>query len=567
MDLLVDLAGRLLRDVLIARDLAAQEHGVLVVPEGDRTQRTHAPVADHVARDLGDLLDVAGRAAGNFPEHDLLGDAAAQAHGNLVEHALLRMGEDVPLRDEHRAAETAAARNDGDLVHGHVAVIEHGLHEGMARLVVGGQLLLLVIHQAAALATELHLLARIIDVDHLDLFLVAAAGEQGGLIQEIGQLGPGQAGRAAGDHGEVDIFRETDLAGMDPEDLLAAVEIGQVDVNLAVEAAGPQQRAVQHVRTVGRGNDDDALVGIESIHLHQQGIEGLLAFVVAAAETGAALAADGVDFIDEDQAGGVLAALLEHVAHAAGADADEHFDEIRTGNGEEGHVRFAGDRLGEQRFAGTRRPDHQDALGNASAHPGKLLGILEELHHLADLLLRFVTTRNIGERDLVPVPREQLGAALAETHGAATSLAQLPHKQKIQEADDQQEGNHLRRNLRPHRGRRLLGKDLGLLEALHAGIGQAARGAELERLLGIVRRHRHRFLELAGHHRPIASATGVGTNHAFLDPALFSQFNDLLHFECRGCTQPARRPIKQGKRRNGDGHPDQEYLRLKTIRR
>jgi hypothetical protein len=114
-------------------------------------------------------------------------------------HALLRMRENVLLRDEHRAAEAAAARDDGDLVHRHVTVIEDGLHERVPGLVVGRQLLLLVVHQAAAFAAELHLLARIIDVDHLDLLLVAAGGEQRGLVQQIGQFGAGKTGRAAGD--------------------------------------------------------------------------------------------------------------------------------------------------------------------------------------------------------------------------------------------------------------------------------------------------------------------------------------------------------------------------------
>jgi len=55
------------------------------------------------------------------------------------------------------------------------------------------------------------------------------------------------------------------------------------------------------------------------------------------------MAADRVDLVDEDDAGRVLLALLEHVAHAAGADADEHLDEVRAGDGEERHVGLAGD--------------------------------------------------------------------------------------------------------------------------------------------------------------------------------------------------------------------------------
>ena len=55
----------------------------------------------------------------------------------------------------------------------------------------------------------------------------------------------------------------------------------------------------------------------EAVHLDQHLVQRLLAFVVAAAEAGAAMPPDRVDFVDEDDAGRVLLALLEHVAHAA----------------------------------------------------------------------------------------------------------------------------------------------------------------------------------------------------------------------------------------------------------
>ena len=152
--------------------------------------------------------------------------------------------------------------------------------------------------------------------------------------------------------------------------------------DLAVETAGTQQRRVEHVGAVGGGDQDDALVGLEAVHLDQQLVEGLLALVVAAAEAGAAMAADGVDFVDEDDAGRVLLALLEHVAHAAGADADEHLDEVGAGDGEEGHVGFAGDGARQQRLAGAGRADQQHALGDLAAQALELLRVLQELDDL-----------------------------------------------------------------------------------------------------------------------------------------------------------------------------------------
>jgi hypothetical protein len=85
--------------------------------------------------------------------------------------------------------------------------------------------------------------------------------------------------------------------------------------NLAVETAWTQQRRVEHVGTVGRRNQDHALIGLEAVHLDQQLVERLFALVIAAAKACATMAADGVDFIDEDDARRVLLGLLEHVAH------------------------------------------------------------------------------------------------------------------------------------------------------------------------------------------------------------------------------------------------------------
>src|SRR4026209_1949188 len=98
---------------------------------------------------------------------------------------------------------------------------------------------------------------------------------------------------------------------------------------------------------MARGNEDDAFVALEAVHLDQQLVQRLLALVVAAAETGAAMTADRVDLVDEDDAGSVLLALLEQIPNARRADADEHLDEVGSADGEEGHVGFTRDRAGE----------------------------------------------------------------------------------------------------------------------------------------------------------------------------------------------------------------------------
>src|SRR5690606_26896807 len=142
------------------------------------------------------------------------------------------------------------------------------------------------------------------------------------------EIGAREARCTTRDDGEVDLARQRRLAGVDLEDAFAALDVGCRDDDATVEAARPQQRRIEDIRAVGRGDQDDAFVGLEAVHLDQELIEGLLTLVVTTAEASATVATDGVDLVDEDNARCMLLALLEEVAHAAGADADEHLDEV-----------------------------------------------------------------------------------------------------------------------------------------------------------------------------------------------------------------------------------------------
>jgi hypothetical protein len=127
--------------------------------------------------------------------------------------------------------------------------------------------------------------------------------------------------------------------------------------DLPVEATRPQERGVEDVRPVGSRDHDDPVVGLEAVHLDEELVQRLLALLMPAAEAGALVAADRVDLVHEDDAGRVLLALFEQVTHPGGTDADEHLDEVRPRDREEGDVRLAGNRLGEERLAGAGRAD------------------------------------------------------------------------------------------------------------------------------------------------------------------------------------------------------------------
>ena len=194
--------------------------------------------------------------------------------------------------------------------------------------------------------------------------------------------------------------RERNLSRVDLQDLHAALVVGRMDDDLPVEAPRSQQRGVEDVRPVGGGQDDDALVAGEAVHLGEDLIERLFALVMTAERPrAAASAADRVDLVDEDDRRRDLARLRKELADAAGADADDHLDELRRAGAEEGHLRLARGGAREQGLASPRRAGQQHALRRAGAETAILPRVFQEVDDLVDLRLHFVDARDIVERD------------------------------------------------------------------------------------------------------------------------------------------------------------------------
>ena len=269
---------------------------------------------------------------------------------------------------------------------------------------------------------------------------------------------------------------------MDFEDFQPAFHIGQRDVNLPIESARPRQGGVEHVDAVGGGADDHLIVGVEAVHFDEDGVEGLLAFIVSAAgESAAAATADGVDFIQEDDAGAVVLGLFEEIAHAAGADADEHFDEIGTADAEERAIGFAGDGLGEQGFAGAGFADQQHAAGDSAAEALEFLGVLEELDDFHHLVLGFFNAGHIVEGDVGVILGGDFVFALAEAAEHATgagAVAELAEDEEPDEAEDEQPGHQRQQDVHEEAGL-ILGFDLGGAALVHQvdKIGSVGEGA------------------------------------------------------------------------------------------
>ena len=92
---------------------------------------------------------------------------------------------------------------------------------------------------------------------------------------------------------------------------LATVEIRRIHDHLAVKSAGTKQRAVENFGPICRRQKNHADIWLESVHFHQQRIQSLFALVVDGADMHAALPANGIQFINENDAGCMAFGLVE----------------------------------------------------------------------------------------------------------------------------------------------------------------------------------------------------------------------------------------------------------------
>ena len=301
----------------------------------------------------------------------------------------------------------------------------------MAGLVVGRHLLLAAGEHLFPLRAHQHLVAGVVEVGGVDGVLVVPRGPEGGLVDEVADVGAREADGGAGKPVEIDVGGKWHVSRVHLEEGQAGLLVGAIDRHVAVKAARPQERGIEHVGPIGGGEHDHTLRLAEAVHLGEDLVERLLSLVVAAAEAGTADAAHGVDLVHEQDRGRGVFRSLEHVAHPRRAHAHEHLDELAARDREEGHARLAGHGPRQERLARARRAHQEHALGHAAAEPLKLLRVLEKLHDLLKVGLHLLESGHVGERHLLVVCGIPLGGRLgepAEEPGVAERIAGLPER-------------------------------------------------------------------------------------------------------------------------------------------
>merc|ERR1719324_235293 len=146
-----------------------------------------------------------------------------------------------------------------------------------------------------------------VDLIKSNNFFFPARRHDGRLVHEVLEGGSREADGARRDRFQVDVGRERLVSTMNLEDFYSAGLVREVDRDPSVEAARSQQSVVQNISSVRRGDDDDARVAGEAVHLREDLVQRLFSLVVRReASTAGPLAANRVDLINKNDARRVL---------------------------------------------------------------------------------------------------------------------------------------------------------------------------------------------------------------------------------------------------------------------
>ena len=121
---------------------------------------------------------------------------------------------------------------------------------------------------------------------------------------------------------QVDTTLDVHLARVDAEDLRARLGAWMRQFDAPVNATGAQQCVVEHIDAVRRHDELYLRVGLKAVKLRKQLQHCALHFALGAATLIAALSADAIGLVDEDDAGLVLLCHLEQLTNHLRALAD-----------------------------------------------------------------------------------------------------------------------------------------------------------------------------------------------------------------------------------------------------
>jgi hypothetical protein len=124
------------------------------------------------------------------------------------------------------------------------------------------------------------------------------------------------------------------------ENRFSTIFLRSLDHHLTIESPRSHKSGIENIGSIRSSEDDHGLIAFKSVHFRQDLIQCLLSLVMPSTETRSAGPADGIDFVNEDDARSTLLSLIEKFPDSGCPDTDKEFDEFRSGDGKEGDFRF-----------------------------------------------------------------------------------------------------------------------------------------------------------------------------------------------------------------------------------
>ena len=204
-------------------------------------------------------------------------------------------------------AESHTTWDNGDLVQG-ISVGQHLANDGMACFMVGCYApVFFTDNSVLTFKAHDNLVHGTLKIFQTDKIFPFPGSHKGGFVDQVGNIRSAETGDCSCYCRQIDILFGFNFTDMHFQNLGSPLHIRGVNCNLAIKTTRTQQGGIKNIRTVCGRNNNYGLIGAETIHLHQQGIEGLFPFVSAATCCPtAAFAANCINLINKNNAGSIF---------------------------------------------------------------------------------------------------------------------------------------------------------------------------------------------------------------------------------------------------------------------
>mmetsp|Transcript_52418 Transcript_52418/g.131772 ORF Transcript_52418/g.131772 Transcript_52418/m.131772 type:complete len:282 (-) Transcript_52418:678-1523(-) len=189
---------------------------------------------------------------------------------------------------------------------------------------------------------------------------------QGGLANDRLQVGTAVPVSLVSDFVECDVRCPGGFDGQPPQNVLAAVDVGQRHVQDLVQPSWSKHGWVDEVGTIGGCDDVHLTTFQDAVHLCEQLIHHPLARRRAFSRS---LGAQRVQLVEEDDARRRHPRPLEHLTHSLLALAHILVEQLGALDGDQVGPALLGHRLGQQCLAAAGGPVQQHACGDVETEP------------------------------------------------------------------------------------------------------------------------------------------------------------------------------------------------------